>query len=58
MEEKIFTVYAESNDMTFIMKETLNIEEDIKTLEVVGFYHGEPNDEYTQINIGFLRSEF
>ncbi len=38
----IYTVYAEKDDLTFIMEET------DKTLSVVGFYFGEPDDAATE----------
>ena len=44
----IYTVYAEKDDMTFIMEETEN------TITVRGFYFGEPDDEATKKYIGGL----
>lgn len=38
----IYTIYAEHDDITFIMKKEGN------TLEVIGFYFGEPDDEATK----------
>ena len=39
----IYTVYAEMDDMTFIMEDT---DEEIR---VIGFYFGEPNEEDTKL---------
>lgn len=38
----IYTVYAEHDDMTFIMQEKYN------TISVIGFYFGKPNNEATE----------
>lgn len=48
----ITTVYAEKDDMTFIIKETDN------STEVVGFYWGEPDEEATKNFIGKLKAEY
>ena len=48
----IYTVYAEHDDMTFIMRK------DEKSLEVVGFYFGEPDDEATARFADDLRADF
>jgi len=44
----IYTVYAEKDDMTFIMEETEN------TITVRGFYFGKPNDKDTKKYLGGL----
>lgn len=41
---KVYTVYAEKDDMTFIITE----DTEKKTLAVTGFYFGEPNEEATK----------
>ena len=38
----IYTIYAEHDDITFIMKKEEN------SLEVIGFYFGEPNEKSTE----------
>ena len=43
--ERIKTIYAKENDMTFIMK--VCDDQDVETHEVIGFYFGEPNEEAT-----------
>lgn len=40
--EKFYTVYAERDDITFIMKETLKPDGSLNTTEVVGWHYGEP----------------
>lgn len=42
----IYTIYTKEDDMTFIM------EEDEKTLSVVGFYFGKPDEESTEMFTG------
>ena len=37
-----YTAYAPENDLTFLMKECG------ETIDVVGFYWGEPNDDFTE----------
>lgn len=52
----IYTVYAEADDMTFIMKsEKIEGTIDEATLEVVGYYWGKPNDESTRDMTGKLK---
>ena len=55
--EEIYTAYAESNDMTFIMRD---ICEGIyvKSTECVGWYFGEPSEESTLAFIGKLKAEY
>ena len=54
MEKKmmIYTVYAQNDDMTFIMKQTDN------SLECVGWYFGKPDEEATKQYVGNLVAEF
>ena len=40
--EKIYTVYAERDDITFIMKDTFHGNGDAATTSVVGWHYGEP----------------
>ena len=40
---KVWTAYAEADDMTFIMQDT----ED-GSIEVIGFYFGEPDEKSTE----------
>lgn len=41
--DKIWTVYAEADDMTFIMEDGAD-----GSISVVGFYFGEPDKESTE----------
>ena len=43
---KTYTVYAEANDMTFIMQRIENAKMVVES--VIGWYYGEPNDELTE----------
>lgn len=55
--EKTYTTYAPSTDMTFIMKETYKGEDVIKR-ECVGWYYGAPDEGATESNIGRLTAEY
>ena len=45
---KIYTAYAEKDDITFVMQETkINGGKETK-VEVIGFYYGEPNEAHTK----------
>lgn len=48
----IYTIYANHDDITFIMKETKN------SLSVIGFYFGEPNEESTKLFSNKLTATF
>lgn len=52
----IYTVYAEKDDMTFIMEEKPS--ETGRTLSVIGFYFGEPNDDDTREYMHSMTAEF
>ncbi len=51
----IYTVYAEKDDMTFIMEEKPL--EDKRLLSVIGFYFGKPDDEATKQYTNSLTAE-
>ena len=55
MTTRIYTVYAEHDDMTFIMKE--KTDGYTRTVQVVGFYFGEPDDQCTNEYIGQKTAE-
>ena len=57
MIEEIYEVYAEENDMTFIIRDTFECENLLST-EVIGFYFGEPDGDKTPYYIGNLKSTF
>ena len=57
MKEKIYTTYAPDTDITFIMKET-EVNRTTKTVEVIGFYYGEPDGVNTKQYINNLKATF
>ncbi len=56
-ERKIYTVYSENGDMTFIMRD-IYVNGEPKSTEVIGFYFGEPTEENTTLYTGSLKAEF
>ena len=58
MQEEIYTAYAEYNDMTFILRDTLNDDGTPYRTEVIGFYYGEPDEENTRQFMGDLIAEY
>jgi hypothetical protein len=49
---RVYTVYAEKDDITFIMQEAkINGGKETK-VEVIGFYYGEPNEVHTKEHKG------
>ena len=57
MSTKIYTVYSEEGDMTFIMEDVLDGENPIAT-ECKGFYYGEPDAELTREYYGHLSAMY
>lgn len=57
LSETIYPVYAKNWDMTFIMRDITDGEE-LKSMECVGWYYGEPDEESTVKFIGKLKAEF
>lgn len=58
-EKDIYTVYSSGSDMTFIMQDTLQKDtQDIISIEVIGFYFGEPDEELTKQYIGNLKAVY
>ena len=56
---KVYTVYSESGDMTFIMLNTMDNEtENLISTECIGWYYGEPNKDNTLEYIGRLKAAF
>lgn len=55
---EIYTAYAPHNDITFIMKDTLDENGEPCKTEVVGWYYGEPDDQNTRDFIGDLVAEY
>lgn len=58
MKQAIFTAYAAETDMTFIMKEMLDSDGEVKSTEVIGWYYGGPDEEDTKNFIGKLKAEY
>lgn len=57
--QNTYAVYSSISDMTFIMQDTLQEgTQDIISIEVVGFYFGEPNEELTKQYIGNLKAVY
>lgn len=56
MKTKIYTLYSNEGDMTFIMEDTYKGNQLVST-EVKGFYYGEPKDEYTKEYYGELKAD-
>jgi len=61
IQEHIYTSYDNSLDMTFIIKdlaEDKNGDLELISTEVVGWYHGEPDETTTRLYIGKLKAEY
>lgn len=57
-ENEIYTVYAPSADITFIMRDTFSLTGDLESTGVIGWYYGEPNEEDTRQYAGVLTAYF
>lgn len=57
MRKEIYTTYAPDTDITFIMEDVWNGEE-LVSMEVKGFYFGEPDEDGTKEFYGGLKAEF
>lgn len=55
--QMLYTTYSEELDVTFIMEDTIQDDDIIKT-EVKGFYYGNPNDEDTEYYYNKLCATF
>lgn len=55
LKEIIRTVYSDEMDMTIIVGEYYDHDEELVFVEVLGIYPGEPNDLDTRDNKGELR---
>lgn len=58
MEKHIYTAYAEANDMTFIMVDTLDKSGNPISTECVGWYFGEPSEDATKSYCGALKATY
>ena len=55
---EIYTAYTPYNDITFIMKDTLDENGEPRKTEVAGWYYGEPDEKTTRDFIGKLAAEY
>lgn len=55
--DRIYTVYASNDDITFIMRDTMN-DDGLVSVEVIGFYYGTPNVEATMQFKNKLKATF
>ena len=58
MKKELYSVYAESADMTFVMEETYTEKGELISTDCVGFYYGEPTEEDTKFFKGKLKATF
>ena len=58
MTTNIYPIYQEQHDITFIMQEEIHEDGYVCSLEVVGFYYGEPDDKYNELFLGSLKAQF
>jgi hypothetical protein len=58
MRKEIYTTYAPAADMTFIMEDTFNADNECTGTECVGWYYGEPTDDNTEYYKGKLKAEY
>lgn len=58
MKREVYGIYQPNHDITFIMEELYNDNNEPISLEVKGFYYGEPNDNDIKTFYGDLRADF
>lgn len=58
MKKVVYGVYAPDHDLTFIMEECITRDNEPISLEVKGFYYGEPNDYDNQTFYGDYKADF
>jgi hypothetical protein len=56
--DEIYGIYAKSHDITFVMKECFDDTGEPLSLEVIGFYYGEPNERDNKMFSGDLKADF
>ena len=57
-ENELYTVYAPSADITYIMRDTFRLNGDWESTAVIGWYYGEPDEENTRKYAGVLTVYF
>ena len=55
---EIYGIYAKSHDITFVMKECFDDTGEPLSLEVIGFYYGEPNERDNLLFSNDLKADF
>ena len=58
MKTEIYGIYSKEYDITFIMEEKFTDDDSPISLEVKGFYYGEPDDEANKTFYNDLKAEF
>ena len=58
MEKEIIVSYSVETDMTFILEEIYNDEGETISVEIKGFYFGQPEEQATNDFYGKLKVEF
>jgi hypothetical protein len=58
MRTEIYGVYSREYDITFIMEEKFTNDNEPVTLEVKGFYYGEPDDRFNKEYYGKTKCRF
>ena len=58
MKKELYSVYAREADMTFVMEEITDKNGECASVEVVGFYYGEPSEKDTQYFKGKRKAKF
>ena len=58
MKTEIYGVYASDHDITFVMEEKFTDDGEPYSLEVKGFYYGEPTEAYNKVFYGDLIAHF
>ena len=54
----IYTSYAEDTDITFILKDIYDSDEEVESTECIGWYYGTEDDELTTMCSGRLKAVF
>lgn len=55
---KVFSLYVESYNMTFIMEDISDMDDRHISTEVKGFYYGQPSEENDKLFYGKLKENY
>lgn len=58
MKKEVYGMYAPAYDITFVMEEYFTDEGEPVSLEVKGFYYGEPTEHDNKTFYGDLKADF